>query len=404
MTRGGPVGAAGGWEILLVDPDTGASEHLEAGERLGVISASTWDPRGEGLYYAASTDTVGDLTGGPGEVRHLKVGGAPRTLFWASGLFPFRGSGAIYSTLSLLGRDRLVFDTWEQSESLREVDLVDGTVHQLTRSLGTDRQPAYSPDGRYLIFSSNRTGNLDLWRLDRASGELRQLTDDPAQDWDPGFTPDGSRILFSSGRGGTGLEIWSVAPDGSDPRQITHDGVDAENPTMTPDGRWIVYTSGNTAHLGLFRIHPDGTEPTRLTSGNHTNGEVSPDGRWALFVSSNDLGAQVLFVEVATGRLGKASISLLSGGREPSVTFGRGRWMGGGGEVAYVGMDERGRTGIFAQRFDPDRDTSATRRKLAGFFDDVKTESFGVAPDDSAITLAVTRETRSLLLAEGLPQ
>ena len=67
-------------------------------------------------------------------------------------------------------------------------------------------------------------------------------------------------------------------------------------------------------------------------------------------------------------------------------------------------MDERARTGIYAQEFDPERDTSRTRRKLAGFFDDVKTESFGIAPDGSALTLALTRETRTLMLAQGLPE
>ena len=404
VTRGGPVGAAGGWQLLLVDPETGASEDLRANQGLGILSASAWDARGEGLYYAASADTVGDLSGSPGEVRHVVPGGPPRTLFWASGLFPFRGSGTVASAFAVLGPGRFVFDTWDQSEALREVALASGAARQLTSSLAADRQPAYSPDGRSIVFSSNRTGNLDLWILERDSGRLRQLTDDPAQDWDPGFTPDGSRVLFSSSRGGDSLEIWSIAPDGSDARQVSHDGVDAENPTMTADGRWIVYTSGNTAHLGLYRVRPDGSEATRITSGNHTNGEVSSDGRWALFVSSTGDGGEIRFVEVATGRLALARIAVSSGGREASITFGRGRWLRGGAEVAYVGMDERGRTGIFAQEFDPERDTSRTRRKLAGFFDDVKTESFGIAPDGSALTLALTRETRTLMLAQGLPE
>ncbi|HSM13884.1 MAG TPA: hypothetical protein VLA66_07425, partial [Thermoanaerobaculia bacterium] len=370
-TRGGPVGAAGGWQLLLVDPETGASEDLRANEGLGILSSSAWDARGEGLFYAASADTVGDLSGSPSEIRYLVPGGRPKTLFWASGLFPFRGSGTVASVFAVLGPGRFVFDTWEQSEALREVDLVDGAVRQLTGSLAADRQPAYSPDGRSLVFSSNRTGNLDLWLLDLETSRLRQLTDDPAQDWDPGFTPDGSRILFSSSRGGVGLEIWSIAPDGSDARQISHDGVDAENPTMTADGRWIVYTSGNTEHLGLFRVHPDGSEAAQITSGNHTNGEVSPDGRWALYVSSTADGGDIRFVEVETGRAAPATISVSSGGRDASITFGRGRWLPGGAEVAFVGMDERGRTGIFAQEFDPERDTSQTKRKLAGFFDDV---------------------------------
>ena len=404
VTRGGAIGAAGGWKILLVDPSSGATEDLDVGAGLGAISAPAWDPRGEGLFFAVSSDTVGDLTGAPGEIRHVVPGGTPKTLFWAPGLFPFRGSDTIASELAILEPDRLVFDTWEQRGWLREVELAAGALRELTGSLATDRQPAYSPDGRQIVFSSNRTGNLDLWLLDRASGALRQLTDDPAQDWDPGFTPDGSRILFSSGRAEGHLEIWSIAPDGSDARQVSRDGVDAENPTMTAEGRWIVYTSGNPEHLGLFRIRPDGSEATQITFGNHTNGEVSPDGRWASFVASAGVGGEVKFVEVETARLAATSIPVIAKGSEPSITLGRNRWLGAGGELAFVGSDDRGRTGIFAQEFDPDRDTSATVRKLAGFFDDVQTESFGIAPDGTAITLAVTRETRRLMLAEGLPE
>ncbi len=403
VTRGAPVGAAGGWRLLLVDPVTGASEDLGANEGLGTISASAWDPRGTGLYYAASPDNVGDLTGAPAAVRHLTPGGKPRTLFWAAGLFPFRGSGTVVASLSLLGPGRLVFDSVEQVEVLREIDLDGGASRHLTRSLGADRQPAYSPDGRSIVFSSNRTGNLDLWLVDRASGELRQLTDDASQDWDPGFTPDGRRVLFSSSRGGN-LEIWSLDLDGSNARQVSADGVDAENPTMTPDGRWIVYTSGNSEHLGLFRIRPDGSESAQITTGNHTNGEVSPAGRWALFVSNGNDGSDIFFVEIETGRLAPARIEVPSSARSTNVTFGRGRWNRGGKSVVFVGLDEQGRTGLFEQDFDPERDTSATRRQLAGFFDDGDTESFGVAPDGSAVTIAVPRTTRSLVLAEGLPE
>ncbi len=402
VTRGAPVGAAGGWRLLLIDPATGKSEELGASGGLGSLSSSVWEPGGKGLLYAAAPDNVGDLSGAPGAVRRLTPGGQAQTLFWAAGLFPFRGSGTVVASFSFFGPGRLVFDVAEQVEELREISLPNGASQRLTRSLAADRQPAYSPDGRSIVFSSNRTGNLDLWLVNRESGELRQLTDDAAQDWDPGFTPDGRRVLFSSGRSGN-LEIWSLDVDGSNARQVSTDGVDAENPTMTPDGRWIVYTSGNAQHLGLFRIRPDGTEAAQISFGNHTNGEVSPDGRWALYVSSGANGSDVLFVEIATGRPAPATIAAPANARAGNITFGRARWSRGGKGVVFVGLDNEGRTGLFEQDFDPERDTSATRRKFAGFFDDGDTESFGLAPDGSAVTIAVPRTTRSLMLAEGLP-
>jgi Tol biopolymer transport system component len=403
VTRIGAINSSGGSKLLLVDPATGTSEDLEAGDGPTLISSSAWDHRGTGLLYAASSNNIGDLTGAPAMVRLLVPGASPRPLFWASGLFPLTGFPASQAVLSILGPDRLIFDTLEQSQELREVDLGSGASRQLTRTLAADRQPAYSPDGRFVVFSSNRTGNLDLWLLDRESRALRQLTDDTSQDWDPGFSADGGRVLFSSSRGGN-LEIWSVDLDGSNARQVSADGVDAENPTMTPDGRWVVYSSGNPDHLGLFRIRPDGSDVARITTGSHTTPEVSPDGRWALFVSTTGLSARVQFVEIETGRLAPAAIDLGSTTRAASITLGRGRWTRKGAAVAYTGIDDRGRTGIFEQDFDPERDTSATRRPMAGFYDELQTESFGVAPDGSRVALAVIRETHSLMLADGLPE
>jgi len=402
VTRGDTISASGGWKLLLVDPVTGESEDLEAVDGLGMISSSAWDHRGTGLLYAASPNTIGDFTGTPATVRLLVPGASPKTLFYASGLFPLSGFSASPVVFSILGPNRLVFEALEQSQELREVDLVSGATRQLTRTLALDRQPAYSPDGRLVVFSSTRTGNLDLWLLDRDAGTLRQLTDDASQDWDPAFSADGRQVLFSSSRGGH-LEIWSIDLDGSDARQVSADGVDAENPTMTPNGRWVVYSSGNPDHLGLFRMHPDGSEAARITTGVHATPEVSPDGRWALFVSTTGLAAGVRFVEIETGRLAPAAIDLGSTMRAASITLGRGRWTRNGAAVAYTGVDDRGRTGVFEQDFDPERDTAATRRPLVGFFDDVQTESFGVAPDGSKVTLAAIRETHSLMLADGLP-
>src|SRR5215469_15985467 len=71
-----------------------------------------------------------------------------------------------------------------------------------------DRQPVYSPDGEWILFASNRSGNSDLWKLSTKTGELRRLTDDPGHDWDPALTPDGKHIVWSSSRSGN-LEIWT---------------------------------------------------------------------------------------------------------------------------------------------------------------------------------------------------
>ena len=404
VTRVALQGGATGYGMLLVDVASGETRALPGVSTTTVLSGPEWTRDGERLIFAVAPNTIGSLTGAPSRVVvHDVDSPKSRDLFWGQSLFPFRGVGAVSTALSLLGEDGIVFDTDEQTLSLREIDR-SGAGRPLTQGTGVDRQPAYSPDGKTIVFSSNRSGNLDIWSLDRESDTLRQLTDDAAQDWDPGFTPDGQHILFSSDRGGN-LEIWMMDADGTSARQVSHDGVDAENPTMTRDGKWIVYTSGGPDTLGIWKVHPDGTGAEQIVQGSWTNPEVSPDGRYVLFVTSSigsGLMSQVQVAEVASGKVVDFKITIPRGPLAPNVTYGRGRWMNGSRTIAYVGLDDAGRTGILTQEFAPGQDTTATRKKLAGFFPDETTESFGISPDDQHVALAVVHETRNVMLADHL--
>jgi Tol biopolymer transport system component len=80
--------------------------------------------------------------------------------------------------------------------------------------------PSVSPDGRTIAFANlGSASQEDIFTIDREGRNLRQITNDEALDRGPGWSPDGRRILFYSNRGGRGFyEIWSVNPDGSDPR------------------------------------------------------------------------------------------------------------------------------------------------------------------------------------------
>ena len=123
---------------------------------------------------------------------------------------------------------------------------------------------------------------MNLWVVSTSTGRLRRVTG-AHLNWDPAFTRDG-RIIWSSNRSGN-YEIWIADPDGSAAKQITRDGSNAENPTATPDGEWIIYSSGNPEKPGLWKIRVDGTEATHLFGGRATIPEVSPDGRHAVFRS-----------------------------------------------------------------------------------------------------------------------
>ncbi len=88
-------------------------------------------------------------------------------------------------------------------------------------------RPAWSPDGRRLLFCSNRDGNYDIWLLDLASRAYRRLTDHPAYDCDPTWSPDGGRFAFISSRQG-GRRLWIKPIDGGPARLV------ADMPAMDP--------------------------------------------------------------------------------------------------------------------------------------------------------------------------
>jgi Tol biopolymer transport system component len=395
VQRSGQAGARA--DLLLIGLDGAVRREIPALLPNSVLSAPAWSADGRSLYYVQGDSALGGVLSVEARLVRCDVASGRSThLLWLP---------ATASTVSLTGDGRLLFDAAVPRENLRRIPLAaanDGADggQWLTRGFGIDRQPVVSPDGQRVIFSSRRSGNLDIWELTLATGAVRPLTDDPGEDWDPALTPDGRHLLWSSNRSGT-YEIWLADADGSNPRRITSDG-DAENPTATPDGRWIVYASGAPANVGLWKIRADGTEATRLYAGYQLNPEVSPDGEHVLyrFTLSGATRVQVRVLRVADGADTGFEIEAASRG---SGREGRARWLRGGRAIAFTATDERGVVGVYAQDFVPGVDTSATRRKLGGFDPDSFAESFGVARDDSFLVIAALEQPSNLMSAENVP-
>jgi gamma-glutamyltranspeptidase/glutathione hydrolase len=118
----------------------------------------------------------------------------------------------------------------------------DGAWTRVTSGGASDREPTWSPDGSYLVFSSDRSGKLDIWKLaidgTAARGEPLRLTRSPHADAEPVVSGDG-RVIFTRGRGAGG-QLWTVSATGVESR-LTDSRATERSPTLSPDGGSLAY-------------------------------------------------------------------------------------------------------------------------------------------------------------------
>ncbi|MEI6667083.1 MAG: protein kinase [Acidobacteriota bacterium] len=379
-------------KLFLVQVPDGAIQELRP-DNTGMLSCAAWASADDIVFLQAESVTGGGTAASSARafVENIKTR-RQRSLFWV---------GSSGTTLDLLPDRRVVFDAMSGRQNLREYALDGRTPPRwLTHGTIADRQPIVSPDGEWVVFSSNRSGNLDLWSVSTRTGSVRSLTDDPADDWDPAFSPDGGTLLWSSNRSGH-LEVWASNPDGSGARQVTHDGEDAQNPTQTRDGRWIVYSSANRRHPGLWKIHPDGSQAQLVVAGEVQLPEVSPDGLYATYLITVRSHAVLHVARLEDGVDTILSV-LPDPKRKTSVFPGRSRWIRDGSRVVFTGQNTQGLDGVFVQDFVFGKDTSSTRREFAGFDPDWITESLGLSRDGSRLILSESERIFSLMIAEGI--
>jgi serine/threonine protein kinase/Tol biopolymer transport system component len=169
---------------------------------------------------------------------------------------------------------------------------------------------AWTPDG-HIVFSSYRSGNMDLWTTGTDGSNLRQLTHGEGLNSDPSVSPDGRAIVFISSRTGTD-SIWKMDSDGGNPVQLTRGGSE-RTPKVTPDGKDVVYESW--ARQGIFKVPLAGGEPVQLISEPAFLPSVSPDGK-LLAVAKRRLDPPSFYLDVLplTGgpSIGQFEIPVLS--------------------------------------------------------------------------------------------
>ncbi len=116
-----------------------------------------------------------------------------------------------------------------------------------------------------IVYTSNRSGNYEIYVIDPQTGLITQLTNNPANDVDPQWSPDGALIVFASDRDGD-YELFVMRADGTDLRQLTNNQSEDRYPRWQPDGKNIVYASDVNQEWDLYLVSADGAIVRQITN------------------------------------------------------------------------------------------------------------------------------------------
>ncbi len=247
------------------------------------------------------------------------------------------GRRVLYSSTHLAGlecppksergpRYRWVLDDYE----IFSVRLDGRELHRLTFSPGYDAEATVSPDGKKIVFTSARDGDIDLYSMNIDGTGLKRLTDEPGYDGGAFYSPDSKRIVYRAQHPNTpaereayqellsrnlvepgNLELFVMNADGSGKQQVTRNGASNFAPFFGPGGRRIIFASSGPdaaqaqepalnpglvegskgrPSFHLYLVNDDGTELEQVTSEGRFNSfpMFSPDGTLLVWISDRN--------------------------------------------------------------------------------------------------------------------
>ena len=201
--------------------------------------------------------------------------------------------------------------SYDPTYEIYETGLDCGPPRRLTHARGYDAEGSYSPDGRHILFASNRHAYaedadaatraaveedpsrfMELYVMDADGSNVRRLTNQEGYDGGPFYSADGSRIVWRRFTpDGRTAEIWTMQADGTEPRAVTDLGVMSWAPYFHPSGDYIVFTNNahGYANFELYIVDAEGERaPVRVTDTPGFDGlpVFTPDGNRLAWASS----------------------------------------------------------------------------------------------------------------------
>lgn len=242
--------------------------------------------------------------------------------------------------------DISLFDTKSRRRIRNLTRGIDTQVLEITsrnsREIGGDL--AFSPDGNTIAAFGRREGGRSLLLFDAIKGDLRRIIEmEVEQQRSPAFTPDGRKLVFAANKAGTN-DIYWMDLETYDIENLTQDITFDAAPTVSPDGRWLTYTSYIGEHPQIVRLDlQDRSQRFQLTRGEFGNKEpeYSVDGSKLYFTSDRTGADNIHSLDLATGEVRQLT-NAITGCDRPTVL----RLPEGGERLVYASY-WNGRFGLY---------------------------------------------------------
>jgi Tol biopolymer transport system component len=259
------------YQIFIMDLETGKYRRVSPG--VGKTTCSYFSPDGKKIIFASS---------------HLD----PEAKKHYAGEYRQREED------KKAGRRRRYQWDFDPYMDIFEANLDGSGIKRLTDAKGYDAEGSFSPDGKQIVFCSNRDGNLELYIIDSDGKNVRQLTHAPGcYNGGPFFSPDGQRVIFRSDRKKKDeLQIYVINADGTSERALTDTVGVNWAPYWYKDGRHIIYTAADHSNptvrpnYDLWWMDVETGAKVRITfaPGADVLPVFSPDGKKLMWTSNRD--------------------------------------------------------------------------------------------------------------------
>ena len=303
---------------------------------------------------------------------------------------PITHDTADYRDLSAtLDAGKLVTTQLDRQSSIWIVSLSDQERSHPVTSGGRFYGVSWTPAGK-LVSQTHTNDQPGFWLIDPVSGQQQPITQGSYAEQEVVASPDGRYLVYVSNRDGA-FHLWRSDVDGAHSVRLTSGAAGESAPAITPDGNWVVYTSVGAGY-SLWKTLMAGGEPIQITKHDTRNPAVSPDGAMVACEYYDDASRKwtVAVLKLATGEPLRVFPQIPAGDNSVAV-----HWSADGRELLYALGDENEVFNIWGQPVG-----GGAPKQLTHFADD-RIFAFAPSPDGKSLALVRGKTTSDVVLMQS---